>query len=211
MELEYNSSRNKLVISEYGRHIQKLVEHAMTLKDKEERQKMANGIIDIMGELNPQLRDVADFKHKLWDHLFIISNFELDVDSPYEKPILEKLFEKPEPLAYPNSKIKYNHYGKVIELMIDEAVKMEDQELKSKLVIAIANQMKKSYVNWNLDTVEDEIILNQLTKLSKSKLSVPEGTELSKFTPNPKQQNPHARKKKKNNRNNRNNRNQHRN
>ncbi|NDG51451.1 MAG: DUF4290 domain-containing protein [Flavobacteriia bacterium] len=208
MELEYNSSRNKLVISEYGRHIQKLVEHAMNLKDKEERQKMANGIIDIMGELNPQLRDVADFKHKLWDHLFVISNFELDVDSPYEKPIIEKLFEKPEPLAYPNSKIKYNHYGKVIELMIDEAIKMEDQELKSKLVIAIANQMKKSYVNWNLDTVEDEIILNQLTKLSKGKLSVPEGTELSKFTPNPKQQNPHARKKKKNNRNNRN---QHRN
>ena len=208
MELEYNSSRNKLVISEYGRHIQKLVEHAMTLKDKEERQKMANGIIDIMGELNPQLRDVADFKHKLWDHLFVISNFELDVDSPYEKPIIEKLFEKPEPLAYPNSKIKYNHYGKVIELMIDEAIKMEDQELKSKLVIAIANQMKKSYVNWNLDTVEDEIILNQLTKLSKGKLSVPEGIELSKFTPNPKQQNPHARKKKKNNRNNRN---QHRN
>ena len=207
MELEYNSSRNKLVISEYGRHIQKLVEHALTLKDKEERQKMANGIIDIMGELNPQLRDVADFKHKLWDHLFVISNFELDVDSPYEKPIIEKLFEKPEPLAYPNSKIKYNHYGKVIELMIDEAIKMEDQELKSKLVIAIANQMKKSYVNWNLDTVEDEIILNQLTKLSKGKLSVPEGTELSKFTPNPKHQNPHARKKKKN----RNNRNQQRN
>mgnify|MGYP001449901075 FL=1 len=208
MELEYNSSRNKLVISEYGRHIQKLVEHALTLKDKEERQKMANGIIDIMGELNPQLRDVADFKHKLWDHLFVISNFELDVDSPYEKPIIEKLFEKPEPLAYPNSKIKYNHYGKVIELMIDEAIKMEDQELKSKLVIAIANQMKKSYVNWNLDTVEDEIILNQLTKLSNGKLSVPEGTELAKFIPNPKHQNPHTRKKKKNNRNNRN---QHRN
>ena len=207
MELEYNSSRNKLVISEYGRHIQKLVEHALTLKDKEERQKMANGIIDIMGELNPQLRDVADFKHKLWDHLFVISNFELDVDSPYEKPIIERLFEKPDPLSYPNNKIKYNHYGKVIELMIDEAVKMEDQELKSKLVIAIANQMKKSYVNWNLDTVEDEIILNQLTKLSKGKLSVPEGTELSKFTPNPKHQNPHARKKKKN----RNNRNQQRN
>ena len=208
MELEYNSSRNKLVISEYGRHIQKLVEHAMTLKDKQERQKMANGIIDIMGELNPQFRDVADFKHKLWDHIFVISNFELDVDSPYEKPIIEKLFEKPEPLAYPNSKIKYNHYGKVIELLIDEAIKMEDQELKSKLVIAIANQMKKSYVNWNLDTVEDEIILNQLTKLSKGKLSVAKGTELSKFTPNPKQQNSHARKKKKNNRNNRN---QHRN
>ena len=118
MDLEYNSSRNKLVISEYGRHIQKLVEHAMTLTDKAERQKMANGIIEIMGELNPHLRDVVDFKHKLWDHLFVISNFELDVDSPYEKPVIEKLFEKPEPLNYPNSKIKYNHYGKVIELMI---------------------------------------------------------------------------------------------
>jgi hypothetical protein len=208
MDLEYNSSRNKLVISEYGRHIQKLVEHAMTLTEKAERQKMANGIIEIMGELNPHLRDVVDFKHKLWDHLFVISNFELDVDSPYEKPIIEKLFEKPEPLNYPNSKIKYNHYGKVIELMIAEAINLEDEELKKKLVIAIANQMKKSYVNWNLDNVEDEVIFNQLIKLSNNKLSVPEGTELSKFTPNPKQQNPHARKKKKNNRNNRN---QHRN
>ena len=208
MDLEYNSSRNKLVISEYGRHIQKLVEHAMSLENKQERQKMANGIIDIMGELNPQLRDVADFKHKLWDHLFIISNLELDVDSPYEKPILEKLFEKPEPLNYPNSKIKYNHYGKVIELMVDEAIKMQDQDIKNKLVIAIANQMKKSYVNWNLDSVEDEIILNHLAKLSNGMLTVPEGTELSKFTPNPKQQNFHARRKKKNNRNNRN---QHRN
>jgi hypothetical protein len=208
MDLEYNSSRNKLVISEYGRHIQKLVEHAMTLTEKAERQKMANGIIEIMGELNPHLRDVVDFKHKLWDHLFVISNFELDVDSPYEKPVIEKLFEKPEPLNYPNGKIKYNHYGKVIELLISEAINLEDDELKKKLVIAIANQMKKSYVNWNLDTVEDEIIFNQLMKMSNNKLSVPEGTELSKFTPNPKQQNPHARKKKKNNRNNRN---QHRN
>lgn len=208
MELEYNSSRNKLVISEYGRHIQKLVEYAMSLENKQERQKMADGIIDIMGELNPQLRDVADFKHKLWDHLFIISNFELDVDSPYEKPILEKLFEKPEPLNYPNAKIKYNHYGKVIELMVDEAIKMQDQDIKNKLVVAIANQMKKSYVNWNLDSVEDEIILNHLTKLSNGMLSVPEGTELSKIIPNPKQQNFHARRKKKNNRNNRN---QHRN
>ncbi|MAD50245.1 MAG: methionyl-tRNA formyltransferase [Flavobacteriales bacterium] len=208
MDLEYNSSRNKLVISEYGRHIQKLVEHAMTINDKAERQKMANGIIEIMGELNPHLRDVVDFKHKLWDHLFVISNFDLDVESPYEKPVIEKLFEKPEPLNYPNSKIKYNHFGKVIELMISEAIKMEDDDLKKKLVVAIANQMKKSYVNWNLDTVEDEIIFNQLLKLSNNKLSIPEGTELSKFTPNPKQQNPHARKKKKNNRNNRN---QHRN
>ncbi|MBF45707.1 MAG: methionyl-tRNA formyltransferase [Flavobacteriales bacterium] len=202
MDLEYNSSRNKLVISEYGRHIQKLVEHAMTLKNRNERQKMANGIIEIMGELNPQFRDIVDFKHKLWDHLFLISNFQLDVDSPYEKPVIEKLFEKPEPLAYPKNKIKYNHYGKVIELMIEEAIKMQDNELKNKLIVAIANQMKKSYVNWNLDTVDDEIIFNQLAKLSNKKLHIPEGTELFKFMPNPKQQ--YARKKKKNNRNHRN-------
>jgi hypothetical protein len=199
MELEYNTSRNKLVISEYGRHIQKLVEHAIEIKDKKDRQRFVEGIINIMGDLNPHLRDVADFKHKLWDHLYVISDFKLDVDSPYEKPVIEKLFEKPEPLDYPNSKIKYNHYGKVIEKMILEAIKMEDKELKNKLVIAIANQMKKSYVNWNLDFVEDEVIFNHLKKLSNNKLEIQEGVELSKFTPNIKQ-NSSSKKKKKNNR-----------
>jgi len=206
MELEYNTSRNKLVISEYGRHIQKLVEHAIEIKDKKDRQHFVEGIINIMGDLNPHLRDVADFKHKLWDHLYVISDFKLDVDSPYEKPIIEKLFEKPEPLDYPNSKIKYNHYGKVIEKMILEAIKMEDEDLKNKLVIAIANQMKKSYVNWNLDFVEDDVIFNHLKKLSNNKLEIQEGIELSKFAPNVKQ-NSSTKKKKKNNRG----RNQHRN
>ena len=206
MELEYNTSRNKLVISEYGRHIQKLVEHAIEIKDKKDRQHFVEGIINIMGDLNPHLRDVADFKHKLWDHLYVISDFKLDVDSPYEKPIIEKLFEKPEPLDYPNSKIKYNHYGKVIEKMILEAIKMEDEDLKNKLVIAIANQMKKSYVNWNLDFVEDDVIFNHLKKLSNNKLEIQEGIELSKFAPNVKQ-NSSSKKKKKNNRG----RNQHRN
>ena len=199
MELEYNTSRNKLVISEYGRNIQKLVEHAIEIKDKKDRQRFVEGIINIMGDLNHHLRDVADFKHKLWDHLYVISDFKLDVDSPYEKPVIEKLFEKPEPLDYPNSKIKYNHYGKVIEKMILEAIKMEDKELKNKLVIAIANQMKKSYVNWNLDFVEDEVIFNHLKKLSNNKLEIQEGVELSKFAPNVKQ-NSSSKKKKKNNR-----------
>ena len=199
MELEYNTSRNKLVISEYGRHIQKLVEHAIEIKDKKDRQRFVEGVINIMGDLNPHLRDVADFKHKLWDHLYVISDFKLDVDSPYEKPVIEKLFEKPEPLDYPNSKIKYNHYGKVIELMIVEAINMEDKELKNKLAIAIANQMKKSYVNWNLDFVEDDVIFNHLKKLSNNKLEIPEGIELSKFAPNVKQ-NSSSKKKKKNNR-----------
>jgi len=189
-----------LVISEYGRHIQKLVEHAMTIKDRKERQKFANGIINIMGELNPHLRDVVDFKHKLWDHLFVISNFQLDVDSPYEKPVIENFYEKPEALNYPNNDIKYNHYGKVIELLIKEAIELKDLELKKLLIIAIANQMKKSYINWNSETVEDQVIFNDLSRLSKNKLEIPLGVELVKHTPNPKQNNPSAKKKKKNNR-----------
>lgn len=179
MELEYNTQREKLIISEYGRHIQKMVDHAASLNDRAERQKMAEGIIDLMGELNPHLRDVVDFKHKLWDHLFIMSDFKLDVNSPYEKPELEKLFEKPEPLAYPNSKIRFNHYGKVIEMMIKEASEMEKGELRNKLTLAIANQMKKSYVNWNRDSVEDKLIFKQLEQLSNGNLSLPEGTELT--------------------------------
>ena len=197
MELEYNTQREKLIISEYGRHIQKMVDYAASLIDRQERQKMAEGIIDLMGELNPHLRDVDDFKHKLWDHLFIMSDFKLDVNSPYEKPELEKLFEKPEPLAYPNSKIRFNHYGKVVEMMIEEASEMEKGELREKLTFAIANQMKKSYVKWNRDSVEDKLIIKQLEQLSNGQLSLPESTELTSVSVLKKGSN--SRKKKQNN------------
>ena len=197
MELEYNTQREKLIISEYGRHIQKMVDYAANLKDRVERQKMAGGIIDLMGELNPHLRDVDDFKHKLWDHLFIMSDFKLDVNSPYEKPELEKLFEKPEPLAYPNSKIIFNHYGKVVEMMIEEACAMEKGELRDKLTLAIANQMKKSYINWNRDSVEDKLIFKQLKQLSNGQLSLSENTELASVAVIKKGNN--NRKKKQNN------------
>ena len=197
MELEYNTQREKLIISEYGRHIQKMVDYAASLSDRKERQQMAEGIIDLMGELNPHLRDVDDFKHKLWDHLFIMSDFKLDVNSPFEKPELEKLFEKPEPLAYPNSKISFNHYGKVIEMMIEEASEMEKGELRDNLTLAIANQMKKSYVKWNRDSVEDKLIFNQLEQLSKGKLSLTEDTELEYVSVLKKNNN--NRKKKQNN------------
>ena len=197
MELEYNTKREKLIISEYGRHIQKMVDHAASLKDRMERQKMAEGIIDLMGELNPHLRDVDDFKHKLWDHLFIMSDFKLDVNSPYEKPELEKLFEKPEPLAYPNSKISFNHYGKVVEMMIEEVSEMEKGELRDNLTLAIANQMKKSYVKWNRDSVEDKLIFKQLEQLSNGKLSLTEDTELAYVSALKKNNN--NRKKKQNN------------
>ena len=197
MELEYNTQREKLIISEYGRHIQKMVDYAANLNDRVERQKMAEGIIDLMGELNPHLRDVDDFKHKLWDHLFIMSDFKLDVNSPYEKPELEKLFEKPEPLAYPNSKIRFNHYGKVVEMMIEEACAMEKGELRDKLTLAIANQMKKSYINWNRDSVEDKLIFKQLKQLSNGQLSLSENTELASVAVIKKGNN--NRKKKQNN------------
>ncbi len=197
MELEYNTQREKLIISEYGRHIQKMVDYAANLNDRVERQKMAEGIIDLMGELNPHLRDVDDFKHKLWDHLFIMSDFKLDVNSPYEKPELEKLFEKPEPLAYPNSKIIFNHYGKVVEMMIEEACAMEKGELRDKLTLAIANQMKKSYINWNRDSVEDKLIFKQLKQLSNGQLSLSENTELASVAVIKKGNN--NRKKKQNN------------
>lgn len=197
MELEYNTQREKLIISEYGRHIQKMVDYAANLNDREERQKMAEGIIDLMGELNPHLRDVDDFKHKLWDHLFIMSDFKLDVNSPYEKPEIEKLFEKPEPLAYPNSKIRFNHYGKVLEMMIEEACEMEKGEFRDKLTLAIANQMKRSYVNWNRDSVDDKLIFKQLNQLSNGQLSLSENTELASVAVIKKGNN--NRKKKQNN------------
>ena len=197
MELAYNTQREKLILSEYGRHVLKMVDHAASTTNKVERQKMAEGIIDLMGELNPHLSDVDDFKQKLWDHLFIMSDFNIEVDSPFAKPEAEKLFEKPKPLAYPSGKIKFNHYGKVIEMMIEEVCKMTDNELKEKLTVAIANQMKKSYVNWNRDSVEDKLIIKQLEKLSNGQLTLGADTELGNVIVQ-KKNNTH-RKKKQNN------------
>ena len=175
--MEYNSGRPKMIIAEYGRHIQKMINHATSIEDKNERNHCARSIIKVMGELNPHLRDVADFNHKLWDHLFIMSNFQLDVDSPYEKPSPEKLSEKPEPLAYPEANIKYRHYGKIVRQLIVKAEEYEEGKEKDALVSSIANLLKKTYITWNSDSVTDEIILNDLKRLSNNKLSVPENFE----------------------------------
>lgn len=165
-ELEYNSERSKLIIPEYGRHLQKMVEHAVAIEDDQERNKVAKSIIAVMGNMNPHLRDVPDFQHKLWDQLFIISDFKLDVDSPFPKPSRELLEERPDPMGYPQNFPKYRFYGNNIKRMIDEAVKMEDGQLKEALIYSIANHMKKSYLNWNRETVEDEIIFEHLRELS---------------------------------------------
>lgn len=170
--MEYNTQRPGLRLPEYGRNIQKMIEYAMTVEDRDERNKLAQAIISVMGQLNPHLRDVSDFNHKLWDHLFIISDFKLDVDSPYPKPSPESLKEKPEKLNYPSNDIKFLHYGKIIEKMIEKAANMEDGEAKNAFVLAIANLMKRFYLNWNRDSVNDEIIFKHLSILSNGKLNI---------------------------------------
>ncbi|MFD0762327.1 DUF4290 domain-containing protein [Lutibacter aestuarii] len=176
-DLEYNGERPHLIIPEYGRHIQKLVDHCVALEEVEERNKMAKAIVDVMGNLQPHLRDVPDFKHKLWDQLFIMSDFKLEVESPYEKPSKEELQAKPEPLAYPKAASKYRFYGKNIQTMIDTALTWEEGEAREALYFAIANHMKKCYLNWNKDTVEDKVIFKHLKELSNNKIDLFDSNE----------------------------------
>ncbi|MCF6296635.1 MAG: DUF4290 domain-containing protein [Flavobacteriaceae bacterium] len=180
MDLEYNSEREHLIIPEYGRHIQKLLNYCIEIEDRQERNKMAKAIVDVMGNLQPHLRDVPDFQHKLWDQLFIISGHKLEVDSPYPQPSIEELRSKPEPLPYPKTASKYRFYGNNIQIMIDTALSWEEGELKEALVFSIANHMKKCYLNWNKDTVEDIVIFKHLTELSDGKINLnPEKDVLS--------------------------------
>ena len=170
--LEYNTERTKLIIPEYGRHIHKMIDHALSSNDIKDRNKVAKAIIGVMGNLNPHLRDVPDFQHKLWDQLFIMSDFNLDVDSPFPKPVKEVYSQRPEKLNYPQSFPKYRFYGNNIKRMIDVAIKWDDNEMKKQLVYVIANHMKKCFLSWNKDTVEDDVIFNHLDELSDGKLKI---------------------------------------
>jgi len=176
-DLEYNTEREHLIIPEYVRHLQKMINHAKSLETKEERNKVAKSIIAVMGNLQPHLRDVPDFQHKLWDQLFIMSDFELDADSPYPKPSKEELTAGPDPLKYPQNHPKYRFYGNNIKTMIDVAVTWEDGELKDALVLTIANHMKKCFLNWNKDTVKDDVIFNHLYELSGGKINLKNSEE----------------------------------
>lgn len=177
--MEYNSQRGHLIIPEYGRNIQKMIEYAMSVEDREQRNKVAKSIVDVMGQLNPHLRDITDFKHKLWDHLFVISDFKLDVDSPYPIPTAHTLDIKPQRIPYPSKKIKYKHYGKIIELIIDELAKLENNPRREAMIEKMANFMKMVYLNWNRDTVNDELIAEHLKILSNGKLELSENARLS--------------------------------
>lgn len=178
--LEYNTERSKLIIPEYGRHFQKMVDHAVSIEDAEERNKVAKSIISVMGNLQPHLRDVPDFQHKLWDQLFIMSDFKLDVESPFPITTKEMLQERPEPLEYPQNFPKYRFYGNNIKRMVDVAIEWEQGDMRDGLEYAIANHMKKCYLNWNKDTVEDSAIFNHLLELSDGKIDLaPKGESLT--------------------------------
>lgn len=175
--LEYNTEREHLIIPEYGRHLQKMINYAKTRETKEERNKLAKAIISVMGNLQPHLRDVPDFQHKLWDQLFIMSDFELDADSPYPKPSREELSAGPDPLRYPQSHPKYRFYGNNIKTMIDVACTWEEGDMKEALIYTIANHMKKCYLNWNKDSVEDNVIFDHLFELSNGKINLKNSEE----------------------------------
>lgn len=175
--LEYNAERTPLIIPEYGRHLQKLIDQATAIEDRVERNKAAKYIIQVMGSLNPHLRDVPDFQHKLWDQLFIMSDFRIDVDSPYPIPSREVLQLRPDPLKYPQNFPKYRFYGNNIQYMINVAIGWEDGEMKDALIVVIANHMKKSYLSWNKDTVTDAVIFEHLYEMSDGKLNLIESSE----------------------------------
>jgi len=169
---DYNTSREKLILAEYGRNVQNMVEYIVALPTKEERNRYAQVVIDMMGFLNPHLRDVPDFKHKLWDHLQIISQFKIDVDSPYASPTNEEMNFKPEALSYPQKRIKFKHYGHTVELMIKKAKEIQEPDKKQHMVNSIANFMKMAYTLWNKDHVADEQIISDLRDLSNGELDL---------------------------------------
>ena len=172
--MEYNTKEKKLTLPEYGRNIQNMVDYCVTIQDREERKRCADAIINIMGNMFPHLRDVNDFKHILWDHLAIMADFKLDIDYPYEIVKKENLYKRPPRLSYSNSRFHYRHYGKLLEMMIQKAAELQPGSEKDQLIILLATQMKKSYLTWNKDSVDDKKIFLDLNDLSNGRIALNE-------------------------------------
>jgi hypothetical protein len=166
----YNTQRAHLFMPEHGRYIQEMVDHAMTIADREERNKAAKTIVQVMGILNPQPTGSEDFKQKLWTHLFLVSDFKLDVDSPYPIPEPDVFAAKPDRVKYPRKDVKYGHYGKTIELMVAKAINLEEGDERNAIILMIANLMKRMYLTWNRDSVTDDVILGHLKDMSGGKI-----------------------------------------
>ena len=181
--MEYNTTRNYLVMREYGRHIQKMIEYLLTLGDKEVRQRNSQAVIELMGFLNPHLKNVEDFRHKLWDHLFLISDFKLEVASPYPIPTRETLKAKPDPLGYPKRYPKEPHLGKNLELVIKKALQEENPDKRNGFANAIAYYMKLAYTNWHKETVHDDAIQSELTRITEGQLEFTNTPYVKSFRP----------------------------
>jgi hypothetical protein len=181
--MEYNTTRNYLVMREYGRHIQKMIEHLLSIEEPERRQRNAYAVIELMGFLNPHLKNVEDFRHKLWDHLFLISDFKLEVKSPYPIPTRETLKAKPHPLPYPKRYPKFSHLGKNLELVMDKALKEEDADKRLGFANAVAYYMKLAYNNWHKEQVHDDAIQSELTNLTDGQLTFTNTPYVKAFRP----------------------------
>ncbi|MBL4862243.1 MAG: DUF4290 domain-containing protein [Crocinitomicaceae bacterium] len=177
--MEYNTSRGKLMLPEYGRNVQNMIMHAMDIEDREERNRAAQAIIEVMGQLNPHLRDVDDYRHKLWTHLFVMSDFQLDVDSPYETPEREVLDERPQIMPYPTSKIRFGHYGQYSQKILEMAKGMKDEGERDYMTNSMGNFMKKQFLVHNNNAVENYVIADQLLELSQGELKIEKPEELT--------------------------------
>ncbi|MGB0916321.1 MAG: DUF4290 domain-containing protein [Flavobacteriales bacterium] len=209
-EMEYNTARELMQIPEYGRNIQKMIEFAKTIEDREERNQAAKSIIKVMGQVNPALKNQEGLTHKIWDHMFIISGFDFDVDSPFPKPLKEDFELGPDQIPYPDSVPRYRHYGKVVIQMVKKVAAEENEEERVKMGVAIANVMKRAYLNWNRDSVEDRVIKKDLLDISEGKIVLPEDVDLAPsktlIDPTLKGSNNSNKRKRKGGRNNNNNR-----
>lgn len=208
--MEYNTEREKIVISEYGRNIQVMIRHLKDIEDSKQRTEAAHFIVNVMAQMNPQVKESNDYMHKLWDHLHIIANYELDVDGPYPKPTPEMQKQKPEHVGYQKNNIRYGHYGQYIYDVVKKVKEMEDGPKKQAILINIANQMKRDYLNWNRDTVNDLLILDDLYKISGEEITLPMETKLiptNEILNKPQNQQQNQKKKNGNNNNNKKNNN----
>ncbi len=176
--MEYNTEREKIVISEYGRNIQVMIRHLMDIEDRKQRTEAAYFIVSVMAQMNPQVKESNDYQHKLWDHLHIIADYKLDVDGPYPVPTPEMQKKKPEHVGYQKNNIRYGHYGQYIYEVVKKVKEMEDGPKKQAILINIANQMKRDYLNWNRETVNDLLILDDLYKISGEEIVLPMDTKL---------------------------------
>ena len=174
MDKNYNFERKKLMLPEYGRHVHQMVDYLKTIHDRDLRNQQARAVIEVMGNLNPILRESADFKHKLWDHLFIMSDFDLDVDSPYPIPTAKSLYPKPDRIEYPKHQIARKHYGKNIENMLAALKEIDDEEAKTQIAGNIAKFMRAKSFEYNQEHPNNEVIMKDIRSMSDNRIVLDE-------------------------------------